>query len=75
LRRNAVAIHQDLVDTHGFTGAYNTVKRFVAKLRWERTRGKIWKLAYGVKNCLIRTPCVYISTACAPWWINPLPAP
>ena len=33
LRRNATAIHQDLVDTHGFTGAYNTVKRFVAKLR------------------------------------------
>ena len=35
LRRNAVAIHQDLVDTHGFTGAYNTVKRFVAKLRYK----------------------------------------
>ena len=35
LRRNAVAIHQDLVDAHGFTGAYNTVKRFVAKLRYK----------------------------------------
>ena len=33
LRRNAMAIYQDLVDQHGFTGAYNSVKRFVGKLR------------------------------------------
>lgn len=33
LRRNAMAIFQDLVDAHGFTGQYNSVKRFVAKLR------------------------------------------
>jgi transposase len=33
LRRNAMAIYQDLVDGHGFTGAYNSVKRFVGKLR------------------------------------------
>ncbi len=33
LKRNAVAIFQDLVDTHGFAGQYNSVKRFVAKLR------------------------------------------
>ncbi len=33
LRRNAMAIYQDLVDRHGFTGAYNSVKRFVGKLR------------------------------------------
>ena len=33
LRRNAMAIYQDLVDAHGFTGAYNSVKRFVGKLR------------------------------------------
>jgi transposase len=31
--RNAMAIWQDLVNDHGFTGAYNTVKRFVRKLR------------------------------------------
>ena len=31
--RNAVAIWQDLVTDNGFTGAYNTVKRFVRKLR------------------------------------------
>ena len=31
-RRNTVAIWQDLVDQHGFAGAYNSVKRFVRKL-------------------------------------------
>jgi len=31
--RNAVAIYQDLVEHHGYTGAYNAVKRFVGKLR------------------------------------------
>ncbi len=31
--RNAMAIWQDLVTDHGFSGAYNTVKRFVRKLR------------------------------------------
>jgi transposase len=33
LGRNAMAIYQDLVDHHGFAGAYNSVKRFVARLR------------------------------------------
>ena len=31
--RNAVAIYQDLVDDHGFTARYASVKRFVATLR------------------------------------------
>jgi len=31
--RNAMAIWQDLVTDYGFSGAYNTVKRFVGKLR------------------------------------------
>jgi len=31
--RNAMAIWQDLVTDHGFSGAYNTVKRFVRKVR------------------------------------------
>ena len=31
--RNAMAIFQDLVDVHGFTGSYESVKRFVRKLR------------------------------------------
>lgn len=33
LRRNFMAIYQDLVDNHGFTGAYNSVKRFAGGLR------------------------------------------
>ena len=33
LGRNAVSIYQDLVEAHGFTHAYNSVKRFVARLR------------------------------------------
>ncbi len=31
--RNAVAIYQDLVEDHGFTAKYASVRRFVAKLR------------------------------------------
>jgi transposase len=31
--RNAMGIFQDLVDAHGFTGGYQSVKRFVRKLR------------------------------------------
>jgi hypothetical protein len=30
--RNAMAIWQDLVDTRGFAGGYQSVKRFVRKL-------------------------------------------
>ena len=33
LKRNAMAIYQDLVDQHSFAGQFNSVKRFVAKLR------------------------------------------
>jgi hypothetical protein len=33
LKRNAMAICQDLVDVHGFGHGYNSVKRFVAQLR------------------------------------------
>jgi hypothetical protein len=33
LGRNAMSIYQDLVDTRGFKHGYNSVKRFVAKLR------------------------------------------
>jgi hypothetical protein len=31
--RNAMSIWQELVDRHGFTGAYESVKRYVRKLR------------------------------------------
>lgn len=33
LGRNATAIYQELVDSHGFAGRYNSVKRFVARVR------------------------------------------
>jgi len=33
LRRNAAAVYQNPVDQHGFTGAYNSDKRFVARAR------------------------------------------
>ena len=33
LKRNFMAIYQDLVDSHGFSGAYNSVKRFAGGLR------------------------------------------
>jgi len=36
--RNAMAIWQDLVDQHGFSGAYQSVKRYVRKLRGSRPR-------------------------------------
>ncbi len=35
--RNAVAIWQDLVDQHGFAGAYESVKRYVRRLRGAQT--------------------------------------
>jgi transposase len=34
LKRNAVAVYQDLVDRHGFGHGYNSVKRFMARLRY-----------------------------------------
>jgi hypothetical protein len=33
LNRNFMAIYQDLVDLYGFSGAYNSVKRFAGGLR------------------------------------------
>src|SRR4051794_8276257 len=36
--RNAKAIYQDLVDTHGFTGRYASVKRFVGRLRGQSAK-------------------------------------
>jgi hypothetical protein len=33
LGRSAMSIWQEMVDQHGFTGAYESVKRFVRKLR------------------------------------------
>jgi hypothetical protein len=36
--RNAFAIYQDIVEHHGYGGAYNAVKRFVGKLRPAATK-------------------------------------
>src|SRR2546427_1342240 len=36
--RNAMAIWQDLVDQHGFPARYASVRRFVGRLRGQRTR-------------------------------------
>ena len=55
-KRNYMAIYQDLVDTHGFTGAYNSVKRFAGGLckhepeqfdRLEFTPGEEAQVDYG----------------------------
>jgi len=63
-RRNAVAIWQDLVDQHGFAGAYNSVKRFVRKLcavkpeqfdRLEFLPGEESQVDYG-EGALTRVP-------------------
>lgn len=35
--RNAMGIYQNLVDQHGFAGAYQSVKRFVRKLRGDQS--------------------------------------
>ena len=63
-RRNAMAIWQDLVDQHGFDGAYNSVKRFVRRLcvgepeqfdRLEFLAGEECQVDYG-EGALTRVP-------------------
>jgi transposase len=63
-RRNAMAIWQDLVDQHGFDGAYNSVKRFARKLcagepeqfdRLEFLPGEECQVDYG-EGALTRVP-------------------
>jgi len=63
-RRNAMAIWQDLVDRHGFDGAYNSVKRFVRRLctgepeqfdRLEFLPGEESQVDYG-EGALTRVP-------------------
>ena len=39
LKRNGVAIYQDLVTRHGFTAKYASVRRFIRKLRGDRAPG------------------------------------
>lgn len=40
--RNAKAIWQDLVDDHGFTGGYQSVRRFVGKLHGSSSPEAAW---------------------------------
>lgn len=44
LGRNATAIYQDLVDLHGFDGAYNCVKRFAGRPRRRNTAVRVLDL-------------------------------
>jgi transposase len=64
--RNAMAIWQDLVAETGFTGSYQTVKRFVRKLRAaqptqaraviETAAGEEAQVDYGHKGPMVRDP-------------------
>jgi transposase len=63
-KRNYTAIYQDLVDSHGFTGAYNSVKRFCGGLckhepeqfdRLEFAPGEEAQVDYG-EGALTRVP-------------------
>jgi transposase len=63
-KRNYTAIYQDLVDSHGFTGAYNSVKRFCGGLckhepeqfdRLEFASGEEAQVDYG-EGALTRVP-------------------
>jgi len=63
-KRNYMAIYQDLVDTRGFTGAYNSVKRFCGSLckhepeqfdRLEFSPGEEAQVDYG-EGALTRVP-------------------
>ena len=46
LKRNAMAVYQDLVDHHGFGHRYNSVKRFMARLR-QRDPEQFDRLEFG----------------------------
>jgi len=64
LKRNYMAIYQDLVDSHGFAGSYNAVKRFAGGLckhepeqfdRLEFAPGEEAQVDYG-EGALTRVP-------------------
>jgi transposase len=64
LRRNYTAIYQELVDQHGFTGSYNSVKRFSGRIvrrepeqfdRLEFSPGEEAQVDYG-EGALTRIP-------------------
>jgi hypothetical protein len=59
--RNAKAIYQDLVDSHGFTGRYASVKRFVGRLRGQPAKSACAVIVtppgedYGESGVMVRT--------------------
>ena len=75
--RNAKAIYQDLVDSHGFKGRYASVKRFVDRLRGKpgqdgvcghrhtTRRGSTGRLRHRVRWCEIPTLEVTGALACS----------
>ena len=73
--RNAKAIYQDLVDDHGFTGRYASVKRFVRQHRGthaggarssSRRQGRKRRLTTAPGQwCAIRTPAAIAAHACS----------
>lgn len=78
LKRNAMAIYQDLVDSQGFAGQYNSVKRFVARLRHKEPEqfdrlsflpGEEMQVDYGEGaptrvpgSDRYRKPCLFVAT-------------
>jgi transposase len=46
LGRNATAIYQDLVDQHRYDGAYNSVKRFAARLQVQQPQQFVDRLSF-----------------------------
>ena len=70
LGRNAMSIYQDLVERHGFTHAYNSVKRFVRS--FEGSRARALRRARGIAGRGIpgrlRRGC---TDAAAQWQIPP----
>src|SRR5579862_1589737 len=59
--RNAKAIYQDLVDSHGFGGRYASVKRFVRRLRGQPAKSACAVIVtppaedYGESGVMVRT--------------------
>jgi len=62
--RNAKAIWQDLVDTYGFTGAYQSVKRFIRKARGKQSPEACAVIEtapgedYGKSRVMVRGACI-----------------
>ena len=71
--RNAKAIYQDLVDSHGFAGRYASVKRFVRRLRGQSAKSACAVIVtppaedYGESGVMVRAaspvPCAHCRAA------------